>query len=71
MDNWPRLGAVTSLAAGTPCIIKRENGTQRSESNLVFTDIVISKTTVYFKSTDGNVQFRGTYALISFDVEGY
>ena len=67
--NFTEKGDVTSLTAGTPYIIKWGNGANLTESDLVFTNVVISKTANDFTSSDGKVQFRGTYAPISFDGE--
>ena len=60
--------AVTTLEAGTPYIIKWDNG-----SNIVnptFTNVTIDKTLHNFTtSTDGKVQFKGTYNPINYTAE--
>ena len=60
--------AVTTLEAGTPYIIKWDNGS--NIINPTFTNVTIDKTLHNFTtSTDGKVQFKGTYNPINYTVE--
>ncbi|MBR0045760.1 MAG: hypothetical protein IJP75_02605 [Bacteroidaceae bacterium] len=61
--------AVTTLAAGTPYIIKWESGDDLTEADLVFRNVTINAAdNGYDNSTegDGRVRFLGTYKALTF-----
>ena len=62
-------GVITTLTAGTPYIIRWENGSNLTEADLVFTNVTVSKTENNFESLDGNVRFCGTYVPMTFTDE--
>ena len=59
--NFTAEGYVTKLTAGTPYIIKWDGDGTNNLVNPVFTDVTVSTDTNNFESTDGSVQFKGTY----------
>ena len=59
--------SITELVAGTPYIIKWASGD--NIVNPVFNNVTIDKTDPKFTSTDGKVEFHGTYASNSFTKE--
>ena len=59
--------SVTELVAGTPYIIKWADGDNLV--NPVFEAVTINSNTNDFISTDGKVQFKGTYRLLGFNAE--
>ena len=65
--------AVTTLTAGTPYIIKWASGSDLTETDLVFSNVTIDKTTHNFSSGSGDtrVRFMGTYDVMSFDATDY
>ena len=65
--NFTEEGAVTTLAAGTPYIIRWATGSDIIEP--VFEQVVIDDSKNDFVSSDGKVRFMGTYDLISFNAE--
>ena len=63
-------GAVTTLVAGTPYIIKWESGANLTEANLVFNGVTIDATDRSYDNGEGGeeqVRFKGTYASMEFD----
>ena len=65
--NFTEEGAVTTITAGTPYIIRWASGTDIT--NPVFNGVTPTMASNDFTSTDGKVRFIGTYELISFDAE--
>ena len=65
--NFTDKGEVTSIAAGTPYIIKWAEGSDVTDP--VFKSVTISKASNGFTSIDGKVRFMGTYEPITFDAE--
>lgn len=65
--NFTADGDVTSIEAGTPYVIKWASGDNLV--NPVFEAVTINDTNRDFVSTDGNVQFKGTYSILTFDTE--
>ena len=69
--------AVTTLAAGTPYIIKWAEGENLTEANLVFNGVTIDATDRSYDTdktspavnTDQRVRFIGTYKSTTFDAE--
>ena len=63
--NFTSKGYITELKTGTPYIIKWDSG-----DNLVspvFTGVTVSNASNDFTSTDGKVQFKGTYSYRTFN----
>ena len=65
--NFTTQGEVTSIAAGTPYIIKWEGNSTVTDP--VFKGVTISTARHDFTSADGILRFIGTYDPISFDAE--
>ena len=65
--NFTEEGAVTTIVAGTPYILKWTSGSDIT--NPVFKDVTLSTANSGFTSNDGRVRFKGTYNLMSFDTE--
>ena len=66
-------GGTSGIVAGTPFIIKWDSGTNLTEKDLYFTDVIIDKTArnlYYYNSENGwHVNCMGTYAPITYDSE--
>lgn len=65
--NFTEEGDVTELTAGTPYIIKWVTGANLSAP--VFNGVTISSDKNDFTSSDGKVQFLGTYTSRTFDTD--
>ena len=65
--NFTEEGAVTTIAAGTPYILRWTSGSDIT--NPVFKGVTLSTTINNFASNDGRVRFGGTYKPISFNTE--
>ena len=65
--NFTDEGAVDKIAAGTPYILRWQDGTDIA--NPVFEDVKLTAETNDFTSTDGKVRFVGTFNYKAFDTE--
>jgi hypothetical protein len=70
--NFTNQGAITTIEAGKPYIIKWAGGSNLTETDLVFNDKTISYTmqdVVCDLGNDKSVTFKGTYSYTNFIVE--
>ena len=67
--NFTEQGDLDAITAGTPYIIRWENGESLTEADLVFPGVVVRNTPNDFVSADGQILFKGTYSPIFFTAE--
>ena len=65
--NFTKEGEVCKIEAGKPYIIKWKEG--ENLVSPVFTGVTVDATTHNFRSEDGKVYFKGTYAPLSWNAE--
>ena len=65
--NFTKEGEVSKIEAGKPYIIKWKEG--ENLVSPVFTGVTVDATTHNFRSEDGKVYFKGTYAPLSWNAE--
>ncbi|MBR5052854.1 MAG: C10 family peptidase [Bacteroidaceae bacterium] len=67
--NFTEEGELDAITAGTPYIIRWENGESLTEADLVFNNVIVRNTMNDFVGADGQIEFKGTYSPIVFTSE--
>ena len=64
--NFTEEGELDAITAGTPYVIKWEEGEILTEADLVFCDVIVQTTRNDFVGEEGLIQFKGTYCPLTF-----